>query len=383
MKKIRIITYHRAVNFGAILQAKGLHDHLKKTFPKDEVKMLDYRNRNLEARNFLKIFKLQKKKPLFYYRRLKKFRRYLPKNFSLDDSVSYSKKFCKVVEQINEQDYDLVIAGSDSIWKLSDNPLLPTFPNIYWLSNKISAKKASYAASAYQCNPELFKKYSNSIKKILNSYDLITVRDEFTRKLISSLGIDKEVHKIPDPAFYYKIKKTNSAKVLKKLNIDPNKPIFALITGINDPKIRKIVSYFRSKNYQIIGLSIYSDLVDYNLGDELTPDQWAEIFKYVNFCLTDRFHGAIFCIKSKTPFIAIETEGVSREGSKKYQLIKDFDIKKSYLDTFANKYKFSQFRQQFDWIMKNKKKYEQKVDQGLNNITKQNQIITEKFKKLV
>jgi polysaccharide pyruvyl transferase WcaK-like protein len=383
MKKIRIITYHRAINFGAVLQAQGLINHLKSQFPNDDVKILDYRSKNLEVGDFLKIFKLNSKKPLYKFRRYRNFRKYVPKNIPTDNSINFSSQYEQVVKQINKQKYDLLITGSDSIWKLSENPLLPRFPNIYWLSEKINTKKISYAASAYQCDLDLFEKYKDKIKKIINSYELIAVRDEFTKGLIESLNTNKEVYKIPDPAFYYKIKKSGAKKRLKKLGINPDKPIFALITASSEPKIKKIVNFFRNKNFQIISLSIFNKLVDHSLGDELTPDQWAEVYKYIDFTLTDRFHGAIFCIKNKAPFIAIETEGVGKKGSKKYQLIKDFNLQKSYLDIYKSGYNFKQFINQYQWLENSWLEYEKEIDREIKNVNKINQEYTGKIKKLI
>jgi polysaccharide pyruvyl transferase WcaK-like protein len=383
MKKIRVITYHRAVNFGAVLQAQGLINHLQKQFPEDDVKILDYRSANLEARNFLKIFKLNSKKPFYKLRRYRNFRQYVPNNIPLDSEVNFSNKYDRIVEQINKQNYDLLITGSDSIWKLSDNPLLPPFPNIYWLSEKISSKKISYAASAYQCNLDSFKKYKKRIKKIIESYDLVAVRDEFTQNLIKSLETDKQIYKIPDPAFYYQIEESGAKEKLKNLGINPDKPIFALVTGSTDSKIEKIVNYFRKKDFQIVSLSMFNRLVDYNLGDELMPNQWAEVYKYIDFTLTDRFHGAIFCIKNKAPFIAIETKGVSKKGSKKYQLIKDFDLKNSYLDLYQPKYRFTQFKKQHYWLENNWSRYEQNIDSEMRNVHETNKSYTEKVKELI
>jgi len=383
MRKIRIVTYHRAVNYGAVLQAYGLLSHLKQVFPNDDVKMLDYRSSSLEARNFLKAFKPNKKKIFFNFKRYWIFRKSIPKIFDLDGNIKYCPNFKELINRLNEQKYDLIVTGSDSIWKISHDPLLPGFPSIYWLSDKIKAKKISYAASAYQCNKELFNESAPKIKKTLSSFDLITVRDQDTMDLINSLDLNKPIYKIPDPAFYYKIRPTKAKEKLEKLGLDLNKPIFALITGSQSHRVQKIINHFREKGWQIIGLSIYNPLVDFNLGDELTPFEWGEVFKYLNFCLTDRFHGAIFCLKNYTPFVAIETKGVTMDRSKKYQLIKDFGLFNSYLDLNNQDYTFNDFKEKFADIETSWPEYKTKIDQTLKEIDQQNQEITEKIKNVL
>jgi len=55
MKKIVIITYHRAVNNGAVLQALGLVQHLRDLFPGFEVKIFDYRHPRMELMELFKM----------------------------------------------------------------------------------------------------------------------------------------------------------------------------------------------------------------------------------------------------------------------------------------------------------------------------------------
>ena len=46
MAKIGIITYHRATNYGAVLQAYSLVNRLKKDFPNDTIEIIDYSTSN-------------------------------------------------------------------------------------------------------------------------------------------------------------------------------------------------------------------------------------------------------------------------------------------------------------------------------------------------
>ncbi|MCK5611942.1 polysaccharide pyruvyl transferase family protein, partial [Candidatus Pacearchaeota archaeon] len=335
--KIGIITYQNSINNGAILQAKGLHEKLQEEFPDSNIEFINYFSLNLELYELLKCFKLNRHKPFFNLKRYLIFKSFIPKFLALS-SEKYIGNYYKTINRINQRyiSGDLIICGSDSIWKLSDNIFLPQFPNIYWLSSNLNSKKISYAASAYQYDKEIFLNNKIDIKNILSSYRLIGVRDMDSFEMVESLKLNIEQFKVPDPAFYYKIKETNVHKILHKKGIDINKPIFALITSYNDDEIKKIISFFKMKNYQIIGLSMYNPLVDFNLGDELNPAEWAEIFKYISFCVTDRFHGGVFCIKNNTPFVLIETKGTTKERSKKYQLLKDFNLLNCYADIYSD-----------------------------------------------
>jgi polysaccharide pyruvyl transferase WcaK-like protein len=343
MKKIVIITYHRAVNNGAVLQALGLVQHLRDLFPGFEVKIFDYRHPRMELMELFKIFKINFKKPLFALRRLLVFRSFQRKLPLVRPFVS-GKFDQKMIDNINKQKFQVIFAGSDSIWKFADDLFLPPIPNIYWLSPDIKAKKISYAASAYQYQEKLLPKYKNKLLNSINDFDLVSVRDSETRNLLKKIGYKKSIYQIPDPAFFYRIKNTGVRDKLIQLGLDTKKPLFALITCYRDNKIKEITNYFKNCNYQVVALSIYNPLADINLGDELNPAEWAEVFKYFEFCLTDRFHGAIFCIKNCTPFVVIETKKGKIEKSKKYQLLADFDlVQECYLNLYDQKQNISFF----------------------------------------
>ena len=50
--KIGILTYHRAINYGAVLQSFSLVERLKKDFPNESIEIIDY---NSFSREFFKI----------------------------------------------------------------------------------------------------------------------------------------------------------------------------------------------------------------------------------------------------------------------------------------------------------------------------------------
>jgi polysaccharide pyruvyl transferase WcaK-like protein len=375
--KIGIVTYTNAINNGAILQAKGLYKKLEKEFPKAKIEFINHYSLNMEIYELLKCSKLFSKKIFFNLRRYLIFKLFISKFLKLSRK-RYFGSYKTIVKKINENynSNDLIICGSDSIWKLSKSKLLPPFPNIYWLSNKIKAKKISYAASAYQYDKKIFLKEKNNIKRILNSYKLISVRDSDTLNMVTSLNLNKNIYKVPDPAFFYEIQKTKASKKLINKGIDLKKPILALITNNKDIEIKNVIKYFKSKDFQIIGLSMYSSLVDYNLGDELNPAEWAEVFKYVSFCITDRFHGAIFCMRNKTPFIALEIGNLDKSRSKKYQLLSDFGILDCYYRLNSNNGSLVQTSEQ---VIKDWSKHVKSIK---NNLQKQYSIADKFFNKI-
>ncbi len=332
MHRIRILTYQRAINNGAILQAYALSNHLKKRHPGSDVKLIDYVPLALEAYEFAKLFKLHKRAPFFNFSRFVTIRNAAFKNMDMDDSINSFCSYDSLVTQLEEMDIHTLVVGSDCIWKLSDDPFLPSFPNIYWLSDRMSCKKISYAASAYQYDPRLGKRHSDTIGRLVNTYDLVSVRDEDTARLLSGCGVTKKIARIPDPAFLYEPRKTGVEKKFARRGVGTDKPVCAVLSYGRNEEIERLCRVLKRMGYQTVGLSMYNPYVDVNLGHELDPFEWADAFRHVKLCFTDRFHGAVFCLKSETPFIAMETEGVSKDRSKKYQLVTDFGIEECYMN---------------------------------------------------
>ncbi|KGK98396.1 hypothetical protein LI82_11890 [Methanococcoides methylutens] len=349
MKKIRIITFHHVTNNGAFLQAYTLCNSLQKSFDDFDVKIIDYRSPRLELYEILKIFKTYKKAPLYNLKRYLKFRTCVNRNIFLDRDFPNFRTYKGALNFFMKQNYDLLVVGSDVVWKISNSKLFPKFPNIYWLSDEIASKKVAYAVCSYKSDLRLVEKYNKSLSNSLNNFNLIGVRDDYTHNFVSSLGVNPEIPflKMPDPTFLYEIKKTNVHKILIEEGIDLNKPILGILIYNRDNFSKSITDYFKSIGYQIIALSMYNPFADLNLGDRLDPFEWAEVFKYLSFCVTDRFHGTIFCLKNNTPFVSIESNSMdSIINSKIYLLLKDFEMLDCYtnitsenfmLDDFLNK----------------------------------------------
>lgn len=349
MKKIRILTFHYVVNTGAILQTYSLCNALQEKFDTYDVKILDYKSTKLELYGLLKTPMMHKKVPFFNISRHIKFKKFIKENLELDKRILRSNNYNKLVEFLGNQNYDMIVVGSDAIWMILEDRLFPKFPNIYWLSNKISSKKVAYAACAAPSNINTIKDNRWMIRDCLNSFDLIGVRDDFTMDLVKNCDItsDISVLKIPDPSFLYEIKKnkTNVDRILTNSGIDLDKPILGILIYGMDEFSKSIRDYFKSKGYQIIALSMYNPYADLNLGHILDPFEWAEIFKYLTFCITDRFHGAIFCLKNKIPFVSIELKNIkSINESRKFSLLNDFDMLECYVNSYSEDFDINIFK---------------------------------------
>lgn len=202
--KVGIVTFHRAENFGATLQAYALQTYL--THQGCDAEIIDYRcpfiERNYDVlnprilwsrKNALISLKLYMKRFFNLKDRIQKkrnFKTFWTKYYHLSPSVS------KITRDLG---YDVYIVGSDQVWNLH---LTGGADKMYFLSfpMKEGAKKVSYAASSENDPKGLLWKNKELIRGYLQSFNSISVREEFLRTDLKRY-IDNPISICLDPTF--------------------------------------------------------------------------------------------------------------------------------------------------------------------------------------
>jgi polysaccharide pyruvyl transferase WcaK-like protein len=342
-KKIGVLTYHHVINDGGVLQAYSQAIALKKYFKNENVEIIDYRaKKTIKRERVLYLIGGVIKRDFNRIKKYMKIKRFIKKEMPLSKKKLISDDYKKSILFLKEK-YDAIVVGSDEVWKslYFDKDVKKSgrpFPNIYFLSTELKCKKIALAASANRCEYENISKKNRELGgKLLQAFDFISVRDEHTRDLIERLGVKKTI-KVPDPTFTFELKDYDKKikDVLKKRNVDINKPIVCFRLGSDTPKkielCKKAKEYFKKKGYQIVSIGGYNKFADINLTGLFNPFEWASVFKFFDFCITDRFHGTIFCLKNGTPFLSVdEDEYYKRIKSKIIDLLEDFSMMDNYL----------------------------------------------------
>ncbi len=383
-KKIGILTYHYAINDGAVLQAYALSKALSSYLPDYEVEIIDYRPLSVEMKNIKETLITKKPKTLIpKISRYLKFNEFVKSNLPLSKERIVSNDYRKVRQYLKGR-YDIIVVGSDEIWKLEKGRFARPFPNIYWLPGNLGAKKIAFAASANKLFLEdLSENHKDWIKTCLINFSLIGVRDTHTLDLIRTLNFSNlsNITKIPDPTFLLELDHEDSFKQnLERFGVDFNKPRAGVL--LTEKKARKeIGDYLKNNGYQVIALSYFNENADVNLFNRLNPLEWARSFKYFDFCVTDRFHGAIFCLKNSIPFVAIDDiYDYANYDSKIACLMEEFRLSNFYYDIMDDGFNILSFikmfkssKESFDPDMISKKLIEKK-NEGLSFIDKFNRI---------
>jgi len=340
--KIGILTYHHVINEGAVLQAISLSQAVKRIYPEAEVEIIDYRPKSVEKAYFYRAIKpeylLSVPHTLSRYVR---FRKFINSSLMLSKLSLVTNDYKKTVKFIKEMNYDLIIVGSDEVWKIDRTNNMREFPNIYWLEDKeISSKRISFAASG---NRTQYKRLTLSetdfINKAISKYERISVRDKHTYDMLSYVRDEKikDLKIIPDPTFMLDIEDVQVKKKLMRygINCDERQSIAIMV---QDSTLNRELCIQLKKKYHVVGMSFYSKNAHVNLCSILDPMEWASALKYFKACITDRFHGTIFCLKNRTPFVSIDSDhDYSGYESKVNSLLKSFNCLEYYVKAYQKK----------------------------------------------
>ncbi len=341
--KIGILTFHRSINYGAFLQCYSLVSSLKEM--KDvEVDVIDYQHLSVLKNEIINAVILRGGYNFSLFKEIKKYRTF--RRVQKDYLPLTKKKIISdgINNNLNEliKSYDLIIIGSDEVWKISKDR---KFPNIYWIAGEIGKNVISYAASANRTEFKKLKDFELAhISKSLKNMIYIGVRDQNTYQQIKDIMPHLNIQINCDPTFGYLFNNDKEVcksieKKLARHGIDLSKPLLGVTTG--NKKLTRIIKDRFGEKYQIIGIGNSNKLADAYLYD-FTPFEWARIFHYLDGCITGFFHATIFCIKNRTPFAAVDNEEhYVKYESKMKDLLKRNELSKYYYNAKMNTFNWN------------------------------------------
>lgn len=301
MKKIGILTFHRAENYGAVLQAYALQYYLNlETDCTAEV--IDYRSPFIEE--YYKIFSINSVFSLNKWKRiaftilnngsLKSKRRifddFIGKNINMS-----TKSFDSNDVSLTNEIYDSFICGSDQIW----SPYSAGFDETYFLTFiKDSSLKNSYAASFG------VDKIPNNLKLEYNSrlekFNHISVREEVGVRLVKELA-NKKSEVVLDPTLL--LSKQQWKEIISDKSIIDRK--YVLVYLIAETKeilsLAKKIAKEADAEVVYINDNIYKTkgVINFN---NCSPEQWLNLFYYADYVVTNSFHGIAFSINFRKKF---------------------------------------------------------------------------------
>lgn len=311
MKKIGILTFHRAFNYGAQVQSYALVTYLKKNYPNVQFEIIDYQSVAEKKyyfksiiRNALKVSFSAAKKEFIRNRCFSNFSKTLPLSdyrVVTDDAVCLFKKI--------DKKYDAVIVGSDAIFNWN----LRKFPVPFYLNYDLNCLKISYAASAHAL------KYNSATPEeieycrvALNNFDYLGVRDSHTEQFAQFCGCKSKTFHNCDPSLLLDMNDIDYPKIQKILTdngIDIDKPLILVMTA--DAKIIKPIFEQYKNKCQFASLYLTNPLIKKHISN-LSPLEWAGVFKFAKITVTEYFHGTLLSLKNNTPVISVDRTDISK-----------------------------------------------------------------------
>lgn len=331
--KIGILTYHRSINYGAYLQSYALYKYLSNSFPHSTVEIIDYHSTRAQNEELFMLARDIKHGNINYSLRLHRMFHVLQKKLPLSKQTLVSddlERFRKTYYGI----YDVIIAGSDQIWRLNS---FRGFPNAYWLPVDLGSIKLSYAASSRSNIASVDVKTQQAIKRFLSDFKYIGVRDDITKEELGKLG-NMITYKNCDPVFLYDFRESsgNYLSVLNdRYNISHDKPIIGFMTR-DEEAIKAVQNRFKDSAHYI---SIYIPHRSTTNSPALTPFEFVEIISNLDYFVTSYFHGLCFAIKGNVPVIALEKRpGEKPANSKMFDLLHTIGRTDRYLIANEDEY---------------------------------------------
>jgi len=318
--KIGILTFHRADNYGAVLQTYALQKYLQSQGCVVEIinfrpetpkfRLMDWVGRTPQ-KTFLKWKNQIKKKPVSdrAQERSKVFAEFRDTHLVMGCSAYSSHKTLRK----SPPNVDVLVVGSDQIW----SPKLVSYKDypIYWLgfcSNDI--KKIAYAGSFGGEYDDC--KYYSGIPKWASSFSSISARERGAVKFLHQMNV-KHATWAPDPTFLLDWKSVVKINILSKRE----KIGRFVLNGQNQ-------IFANDLQTQVLELEGFENerCFDIDSGN-LSPFNWIKCISSTKFVITDSFHGTVFCMITNTPFITILWQGAgASRNDRLISLLKEFGL---------------------------------------------------------
>ncbi|WP_063650738.1 polysaccharide pyruvyl transferase family protein [Aliivibrio fischeri] len=308
-KKVGIITFHNAHNYGAVLQAYALSKKISSYgFEVEFIKSdLSYIQNHYKRHPFIKDKKIsfiQYAKNIVHYildfkrinKRYSSFERFIKKNFN-EVNITHKKS-----------EFDFVILGSDQIWNSNiTNKFDPIF---FGVDDNILAKKViSYAAS--MGNATQSKNLTKDFDRLIANVNSIGVR-EYELKSILNKKYDFDVNLNLDPTLLLDKMMWGNGNIKTKNNI-------VIYEVYNSKESILISEYLKSRfnlDVKIISSGSPSILVSNEIITTASPDDFIDLLSSASFIITTSFHGTVFSIINNVPFYTVKiNDGVDKRSA--------------------------------------------------------------------
>ncbi len=231
-------------------------------------------------------------------------REFVNENISTSPIIRSTKY---LFEYIDNNKIECVVVGSDQVWREEYSPSIKDF-FLDFLSERDDIIKISYAASFGADNNYISEKHLPKCISLAERFDAISVRERSGMEIINNVfRLNAEL--VSDPTLL--LSSRDYEKLINAGDIIDG----GLVTYILDATEEK------SAIIDLVGvpamqMSIFPQIsvMGGGIPSNLSFSEWLGAFAGASFVVTDSFHGCVFSIIFKKPFIAIanKSRGLDR-----------------------------------------------------------------------
>lgn len=371
MIKIGILTFHRANNYGAVLQNYALLQCIQSCGEYISVETIDYRCPEIEKPYISFVYDPKGKSGVAYWkglirsffryiknyskirRRRKVFDSFRKKNLNMTNNCFYSNNVSEA-----SHIFDLIVTGSDQVWNSKITGKKAAF--VYSLGFCKNIKKISYAASAG--SPQFIEKDTYSSIKGL---DTVSVREQNIKDFLEmDLGISARIDL--DPVFL--LDRDQWINISGNGRLIEGDYVFIYSVGDKMNEVLRIAKELAlNNNYRVIHIDINiknKDNTESRYG--ASPFEFVNLIQNASYIVASSFHAIAFSILMNKDFIAVPCSGT---GSRVTELLNEFGLTNRVVDNYME-YSKRNF-ETIDYSLQNKKiaiKRKESIDYLKNTI---------------
>lgn len=314
--KVGVMTFHDGINHGGFFQALCLSKYIQSLGYECEI--LNYKTRKHWLNEYAAF--LVKKNVFQVLKNIKKIGLFKSEHSKLScfpASLTTSEEKIKSIAK----DYDYIVYGSDIIW---DYQYGFTGDSSIYFGEGMQPKIAnvSYAASMGRVvDDRIPEKFGD----LLSSYKAIGVRDDNTKAMVESSS--HKAVKVVDPTLL-----VGREDIESYMGGGSDKPLvegkYMLIYAFHFPEEyqRKVKAYASANGLKLVAVGYPVDCAEVNM-TEIGPSGWLNLFDHAESIVTSTFHGTIFAIHYRKPFLTIANPAIKHKAG---SLLKDLELTSRY-----------------------------------------------------
>lgn len=297
--RIGILTFHRAHNYGAVLQCYALIQYLKSL--DNDVYIIDYSSQSIQScYKLIKLHRIKSRNPFRVISKLiKEIQLYPIRKARAGKFDAFVDKHFQLLSPSSIDNLDIIIVGSDQVW---NTKLTHGFNKYYWgaFSRNPKTRLISYAASIEEFW-ELEK--NKEAIKLLSNFDSISVREEKAMIFLQELMPQKEISLCIDPTLIVPANTWNKIAEMPK-----TRERYLLVYQVRNSEKTVTIAQKIAKELSLPIVFLSASVTGNNskVCKYSSPEQYLGLFKNASFIVCTSFHGTVFSLIFEKPFVSIK-----------------------------------------------------------------------------